>query len=248
MPTDSPRYGLEGTVRPVASLSRADRRAMRALMAGQFAAVTPDAFEADLEEKDAAIVLTQGGRIVGFSTVLESDLEVGGRPVTAFFSGDTVVRPGARGASLFPRLLIRHIFAAAHARPERDTVWFLLSAGFRTYRALPTLFRRFTPHHTWEAPPEDRALLEALARDRYGDRYDAAAGVVRLEHPTPLRDGAADLPERRLADPHVAFFARANPGWPAGDELACLARMRPDNLTPAGARLVGPALAAPFST
>jgi len=57
------------------------------------------------------------------------------------------------------------------------------------------------------------ALLAALARARYGDRYDAGSGVVRLLHPTPLRDDPTL--SRRLSDPHVAFFARANPGWPA---------------------------------
>ena len=236
---------VEGAVQPIADLTAADRDAMRALLADQFADVAPEAFDADLNEKDAAVVLRHDGDVVGFSTVLQIDADVDGRLVTAFFSGDTVVRPDARGAMLFPRLLIRRIFETARAQPQRETVWLLLSAGFRTYRALPTLFQRFTPHHA-QAAPADRALLAALARERYGDRYDEHAGVVRLAHPTPLRAGAADLPAPRLRDPHVAFFARANPGWIQGDELACLAHMRPDNLTPAGRRLVGPDLAAPF--
>ena len=88
--------------------------------------------------------------------------------------------------------------------------------------------------------------VRTLARQRYGDRFDAASGIVRLEHPTPVLDGVADLTPHRLSDPHVAFFAAANPGHGAGDELACLTLIHPDNLTPAGQRMVGPDLAAPW--
>ncbi|MBC14562.1 MAG: hypothetical protein CMM85_16535 [Rhodothermaceae bacterium] len=210
---------------------------MRALLDGPFADVTPEAFGADLDEKDAAVLLYDPtGRLAGFSTLLRIETTHGGRPVTAFFSGDTVVRTDARGAALLPRLWSQHVFAEAARQPERDTVWFLLSSGFRTYRFLPTFFARFTPSHDDRSPASDRALLAALARARYADRYDADAGVVRLAHPTPLRDDPTL--SRRLSDPHVAFFAHSNPGWTQGDELACLTRIHPDNLTEAGRRMV----------
>ena len=222
---------------------------MQALLAEHFRDVTTEAFAADLDEKEAAVLLTDAdGRLAGFSTLLRMDTEVGGRPVTAFFSGDTVVSEAVRSAALLPRLWSRHVFAAARAQPERETVWFLLSSGYKTYRFLPAFFRRFTPAPDDASPPADRALLAALARQRYGARYDAATGVVRLTHPTPLREGVADLSTHRLRDPHVAFFARANPGWVRGDELACLTRIHPDNLTEAGRRMVGPDLAAPYAS
>jgi hypothetical protein len=44
----------------------------------------------------------------------------------------------------------------------------------------------------------------------------------------------AEIEEQRLDDPHVAYFAAANPGHRQGDELACLTRLDPANLTPAG--------------
>ncbi len=213
---------------------------MRALLEDQFRDVTPSTFDADLDEKDAAVLLADAdGRLAGFSTLLRIETaHADGRPVTAFFSGDTVVRPDARGAALLPRLWSQHVFAEAARHRERDTVWFLLSSGYRTYRFLPTFFRTFAPAHDGRAGAADRALLAALASARYGDRYEPTTGVVRLAHPTPLRDGADDL-ARRLGDPHVAFFARANPGWARGDELACLTRIHPDNLTEAGRRMVG---------
>jgi hypothetical protein len=162
------------------------------------------------------------------------------------------VDPHARGLAALPRLWSRHVFALARQRPERETYWFLISSGYATYRFLPTFFRRFVPSpdaSDAEPSPEaerESALLRAFATARYGDRFDAASGVVRLAHPTPLREGVAEVTPRRRADPHVAFFLERNPGHARGDELACLTRVHPDNLTPAGRRMVGPALASPL--
>jgi len=40
------------------------------------------------------------------------------------------------------------------------------------------------------------------------------------------------LDDRRIRDPHVAFFQQQNSGHARGDELVCLARFHPDNLKP----------------
>ena len=78
-----------------------------------------------------------------------------------------------------------------------------------------------------------RNLLRSVAVQRFGKRYDAAAGILRAEPGNQrLREGIAELDDRRLRDPHVAFFQQRNPGHPQGDELVCLARFHPDNLNP----------------
>ena len=232
----------------MAELTGAEREAMRALMARHFHAVTPEAFADDLDEKESAVLLyDEAGALAGFSTLLR--MEASG--ATAFFSGDTVVDARARGLAALPRLWSRHVFALARAQPEREAYWFLISSGYKTYRFLPTFFRRFVPRTAGEGTtPEaerDAALLRAFATQRFGERFDPASGVVRLAHPTPLREGVADVTAHRRADPHVAFFLRKNPGHARGDELACLTRIHPGNLTPAGRRMVGPDLAAPLA-
>jgi hypothetical protein len=84
-----------------------------------------------------------------------------------------------------------------------------------------------------------RRILDALAMAKFGAAYDATRGVVRLPGATPLRHGVAEITPRRLRDPHVAFFVAANPGHARGDELACLVRVTPDNVTRAGRRMLG---------
>lgn len=216
---------------------------MLALFRRHFERVDAAAFRADLDEKDA-VVLVAGpdGRLAGFSTLVRTLVGVRGQTVAVTFSGDTIVDPSARQAALLPRELSRHIFARARAEPAVPAYWFLLSSGYKTYRLMPHLFRTFVPGLCPPPKGTERDVLDAVAHARYGGRYDAAAGIVRLAHPTPLRPGVGDLTGHRLRDPHVAFFARANPGHEAGDELACLTRVHPANLTEAGLRTVGPAL------
>lgn len=235
-----------GEVREVASLRPHEREAMLALMRRHFREVTPETFAADLDEKESAVLLyDEAGTLAGFSTLLRMTARVDGREAVAFFSGDTVVDERARGLAALPRLWSRHVFARARRQPETETYWFLISSGYKTYRFLPTFFQRFVPA-PGRADERASALLAAFARERFGDRFDPATGVVRLEHPTPLREGVAEITPHRLRDPHVAFFARQNPGHARGDELACLTRIHPGNLTPAGRRMVGPHLASPL--
>ena len=227
---------------PVAALGPAERAAMLALMEAHYENVTREAFESDLAGKDAAVLLRDAaGRLRGFSTLARTDVAASGLLASVWFSGDTVVEAAHRHTAALPRAWSRHVFADARTRPGA-TFWFLLSAGASTYRFLPTFFRRFLPAPDAAGAavgdPSEQTLLDTVARARFGERY--AGGIVRLAHPTPLRPGVADLTAVRLRDPHVAFFATRNPGWAQGDELACLCRIAPDNLTPAGRRMVGP--------
>ena len=231
-----------GEIRAVEDLTGPEREAMRALLHRHFAHVTREAFDADLDEKESAVLLyDEAGDLAGFSTLRRMTAS----GAVAFFSGDTVVDARARGLAALPRLWSRHVFALARAQPETETYWFLICSGYKTYRFLPTFFRRFVPAPD-RADPRESALLAAFASERFGERFHPETGVVRLANPTPLREGVAEITAHRLKDPHVAFFARHNPGHVRGDELACLTRIHPDNLTPAGRRMVGPDLASPL--
>lgn len=245
-PVSEPRLAAPtADVCPVGSLAPETRRAMLALMEAHYENVTADAFAADLAGKDAAVLLRDAeGRLRGFSTLARHDVEAAGTRASVWFSGDTVVEAAHRHTAALPRAWSRHVFADARARPGVPTYWFLICAGASTYRFLPTFYSHFLPAPGGSEPPPERALLDAVARERFGARY--ADGIVRLAHPTPLRPGVADLTAARLRDPHVAFFAARNPGWTQGDELACLCRIHPDNLTEAGRRMVGPDLARPL--
>lgn len=207
---------------------------MLAVLAEYFEGVSRERFEADLDEKDWVILLKDRatGSLAGFTTLMRfacpSEPEV-----VALFSGDTIVRHEAWNELLLPRAWAKLAFALA-SREERDVYWFLICSGFRTYRFLPVFFREFYPRHDTITPAREREIADRLAAAKFGDQYDPSAGVVKPAWPAPLR-GCDDTGTRQ--DPHVSFFRGANPGHVAGDELVCLARLAPDNLTAAGRRM-----------
>ncbi|HVT04409.1 MAG TPA: hypothetical protein VHL58_13660 [Thermoanaerobaculia bacterium] len=236
-PSDGP--ALHGRIIPVAALTSDERHGMFALFARYFEADRAT-FDRDLDEKECAVVLTEGegDSIAGFSTLMRLEPMMGATPITVFFSGDTVMDRAYWGSAELPRLWSRHVFHLADSLPGRDVYWFLISSGFRTYRYLPLFFRDFVPNRNHSTPTETQRLLGEIARAKFGARYDEASGIVRLEHRTPLRRGVSDPGPRELRDPNIRFFLEKNPQSVEGDELACLVRIDRGNLTRAGQRMV----------
>jgi hypothetical protein len=215
-------------------LTPRDRDEMFALFATYYSA-NREAFDHDLDEKEWIILLRdERGQVDGFSTLMHFDVD----DVTVFFSGDTVVARHRWGTYDLPRFWAKHVFAVAATLAPREVYWFLISSGYRTYRYLPVFFREFYPTHTRPTPAGVRSLINRIARAKFNGSYDAEAGVVRLATPAPLRAGISDPQERIEQDPHVRFFVERNPNHAGGDELACLVRVAPDNVTPAGQRMI----------
>jgi len=144
---------------------------------------------------------------------------------------------GGMHATLIPQEVALH--ADAVFTGDAEALWCQVLADARAGRMQPRYDREFYPTYQHPTPPHVRRLLDAAAGRRFGPRYNAEQGIVRLKHATPLRPGVADIDAGRLHNPHVAFFAAANPGHTAGDELVCLTRLTPANLTSAGRRVTG---------
>jgi hypothetical protein len=224
---------LESQLAPVRELTAGDREQMLALMRAHYEGVSERRFAADLGEKQWAILLRHQGRLCGFSTQAWFDHPFAGKTVKILFSGDTIIDKTCWGSLALPIAWGRMLLSLRAAHPGVAIYWLLTSKGYKTYRFLPVFFREFYPCHTGEAPAFERGLLRSVAVRRFGARFAPAAGLLRAEPGDQrLRPGVAELNDQRLRDPHVAFFQRRNPGHARGDELVCLARFHPDNLTP----------------
>lgn len=232
---------LSGRVELIERLSAAERRHMYTLFNHYFANVTWLQFEQDLAEKEWVVILADAvtGQIQGFSTLMRLCVTVDNQPVVAFFSGDTIIHRDYWGEAELPRLWGRHVFNLAETIcAEARVFWFLISSGYKTYRFLPVFFREFYPTYRQPTPFHLKRILDALAQLKFPGEYDPASGIIRFSQAVPLRRGVAEATERRLKDPHVAFFVAANPGHAEGDQLACLVELTQANLTPAGRRML----------
>jgi hypothetical protein len=232
---------LSGRVERPEALLPVQRDRMYGLLTRYFSNITRPQFEKDLAEKEWVILLSDAGsgQIQGFSTLMRLQIVVDGPPIVAFFSGDTIIHRAYWGETELPRLWGRHVFKLAETISAAPVYWFLTSSGYKTYRFLPVFFREFYPTYRGPTPPAIKQVLDMLGHLKFPAEYDAERGLIRSAAAAPLRPNVAKVTQRRLKNPHVAFFVAANPGHASGDQLACLAELSPANLTKAGRRVVG---------
>lgn len=211
-----------------------DRDAMFALMEDHFETMVRDRFEEDLNGKDWALLVKEGGRVIGFTTVQLLDRPDAPCQPVAIYSGDTLVDSKYRTGATF----VKGWFAAMRFLQKqyagRPLYWLLICSSFRTYRFLPVYWRRFHPSHGNGAPDMWRKLMNELAHAQFGEGYDPVSGIVRLPYPQVLHAHFREIPGGRIANTDIAFFARRNPGHVYGDELVCLTRIHEENLTAIG--------------
>ena len=207
-------------------LREADVVAMERLYREFYVGADEADFRRDLAEKDYAILL-RGTGVCGFSTMKLVEVA----EMRVLFSGDTVVETSQRGqwglAGGFGHMIkfVERMF------PDETAYWFLISKGARTYRFLPTFFRRYVPGPVADA--DLSARLARVASALYPREYSPTTGVLHFVGKKDRLRG--DL--LRMDTESVRFRA-LNPGWMNGDELCCLAPLATDNLNRLGLRVI----------
>jgi hypothetical protein len=198
-----------------------------------FAELDRDRFEKDLAAKDDVVLIRAAGELVGFSTMQLSKEQINGSAVLVLFSGDTIIDSRYWNTHELQRCFVER---ATRAMRESDLplYWFLICGGYRTYRYLPIFFREFWPRYDRAIPEDCQALIDTLARRRFGDAYQN--GVI-TEGNGFLREDVSPIEEKQLRNPHVAFFDEVNPDHVRGHELVCLTLFDTSNMTRALVKL-----------
>ena len=215
----------------VARLTEEDRAGMERLYRKYYEGAPENVFRRDLAEKDWTILLKEAepdgpARVAGFSTM--KLVRVAGSNV--LFSGDTVVDEACRNQTGLAGAF-GHVMGRLAEMGVGEPYWFLICKGARTYRFLPTFFRRYVPGERPDAELAGR--LRRIASAMFPREYDSAAGVLRFGAGKDRLKGDA---ERR--DRESVRFRALNPGWARGDELCCLAPLSLDNLNRLGHRVI----------
>lgn len=212
---------------PVAEVDPALLGRMWAVFDAHYEGVDRAQFEADLRRKDAVIVVEDGARVAGFSTLVALTGTAGGRPYAALFSGDTVVDTAYWGQGALQRRFIVELARFWWRSRHVDAYWFLISKGYKTYLLLTRNWIEAWPVRGARMPPVVSAVRDDLATRLFGAAYDPSSGVVRFDPPVGrVKTGVAPT-EAAGGDPDVAFFVTVNPGHARGDELCCLGKLSP---------------------
>ena len=214
------------------------RDAMYALMQRYYGNVSRAQFAQDLAGKTAALLLQDRDGLVGFTTLARYEFLHDGAPLQVVFSGDTIVERDYWGEQELARSWLGEIGRIAATCPALPLYWFLIAKGHRTYRYLSAFAEEFVPRRAGAADTAELVRLrDALALQKFGDSFDPQTGVVRFpEARGNLLSEWAEPSAREAALPDVAYFLKANPGYRAGDELACLCALSPANMRPLARR------------
>jgi hypothetical protein len=223
---------IQSRIVSVAEITPTDARAMYEVFARHYDCVSFEQFLLDLSEKDCVLVLRNADfAICGFSTQKVLRACVGGKPVRAVFSGDTIVDRAYWGEQELRRCWCRYVSSIYAEEPAVPLYWFLISKGYRTYLYLPLFFERFYPNCEAPTPAFEQRVLDALATAKFPDHYCAESGLIEFPRSHgQLKPRLAEIPARRLRDPHVQFFLERNPDYAIGQELACLAEISPSSM------------------
>jgi hypothetical protein len=238
--------GIQSEIVPVAEITPASAHAMYDIFARHYDCVTLQQFMRDLSEKDCALILRNAaGAICGFSTQKVFRVSVDGIPVRAVFSGDTIVDRAYWGEQELALCWARFVSAIYIEDPTVPLFWFLISKGYRTYLYLPLFFETFYPNCEVPTPAFEQQVLDTLAAAKFRDHYHSETGLIEFAcSQGQLKPQLAEVPARRLRDPHVRFFLKRNPMYAHGRELACLAKISPSNMKRFGGRIIGQVRAA----
>jgi hypothetical protein len=108
-------------------------------------------------------------------------------------------------------------------RPGVPLYWFLISKGYKTYLLLSRNFHEYWPRHDRETPLPIAALMDGLARARFGALWDPTAGIVRMAgRGDRLKQGVVPVDADALSQADIRYFVTKNRGYVQGDELVCV--------------------------
>lgn len=237
---------LTASVRETGSIDGRSVDLMYRLYDRYYDAASETRFHSDLRGKHYVILLhDRQGDLRGFSTLAVDETQTAGGRVRSIFSGDTIIDQSCWGEQALAFEWIRLAGRIKAEAPNMPLYWFLIVKGFRTYRYLPAFALRYYPSWSDVTPDHVQAVLDHLARQRFGDAYDPERGVVAFPVSRGhLRGPWADVPAEDLQRPEVQFFLERNPGYVRGEELACITELAPHNLRPLARRLFSRGMAA----
>lgn len=215
------------------ALSDSDTRVMFHLYNVNYDGADDTTFKRDLSGKDYVIVLRDPQDVIrGFSTLAIYDEVFNDKKVRVLYSGDTIIEKAYWGDNQFAKTWLQFAGKVQDQQPEIPLYWLLIVKGHRTYRYLSLFSSEYFPRHDLQTPQEFGDLMHHLARQKFGNSYDANSGLVRFPEPRSfLNSELAVIADKDIARPEVQYFLKRNPEYARGDELLCLCELKKDKLT-----------------
>lgn len=220
---------LRGSVELVETCDKNTRQRLYEIFIKYYSSTDKITFEQDINEKQWVLIMKDNNGIIqGFTTMMLYDFVFQGKRIRTVFSGNTIIEKDFWGSGVLSKTWSHFMAYLKLSEPDIPLYWYLISSGYRTYLFLPLFYKEFYPRYDKTTPRFEAQLIEALGRMKFPDEY--SGGLVRPIVPREcLQQSIAQPSERKLKNPHVAFFLKKNPGYLLGDELVCLTEFSFEN-------------------
>ncbi len=160
--------------------------------------------------------------LVGMASLDILNTTFRGARVAAIFTSHVLLQEAWRGQHLIQKLGLRMFLETRLRHPLHSIYWFFDTFSYKSYLLMPRNFRDFWPRYDLPTPEFERALIAHLASQVHGPAWRPGRGVAVRSGRKRLRASTAPLAIAPGIDPHMDFYARANPGHAEGDMLVCL--------------------------
>tara|TARA_B100000949_G_C14228515_1_gene427845 strand:- start:509 stop:1270 length:762 start_codon:yes stop_codon:yes gene_type:complete len=220
---------LLGSVERVAECNNTTRQRLYEIFVKYYSSTDLMTFEKDLNEKQWVLLMKdKNGTVQGFTSMMLYDFIFQGKRVRAVFSGNTIIEKDFWGSGVLSKTWCHFMAYLKVSEPNVPLYWYLISSGYRTYLFLPLFYKEFYPRYDKATPSFEAQLIDTLGQMKFPSEY--SDGLVRPIVPREcLQQSIAQPEERRMKNPHVAFFLKKNPRYLLGDELVCLTEFSFEN-------------------
>ncbi|MCW2241044.1 GNAT family N-acetyltransferase [Azospirillum canadense] len=219
-----------------AALTPELRSALFVLLSVWFEGYGEDYFNEELADLDHCVLQrdAETGELVGFATIYRQESDFDGRAVGVYHTAHCILQRRYWGSNGLVRSMVAELLDRARAdRSGRVWYWSYSAVGYRSYRYMPMLFVRHTPHAEAPLGDFDRVVRDWVGRECFAQYYDTETGTVDWNwQGYGLTEEARAISEAKLDSPALALFRRLNPRWADSVEILCQAQLHDDNLTP----------------
>ena len=221
MPTKDTVYGR---YRPLKDISLADCVTMYNLFTQYYDNTPLDVFVRDMSRKTGVFVIYRhlDDTIVGFSTIINFEVQAGGRSARCLFSGDTVVDRRYWGTSALRITTFLYVLRQKIRHPFTPLYWYLISMGYRTYMVMANNFPNYYP----SVDGDDQHLREigvAASEYLFPGKLDRERMMIHFgDDACKLKGDVTPISDAERRNRKIAFFEQRNPRWMHGDEMPCV--------------------------
>jgi hypothetical protein len=196
-------------------------------------------FNADRAEMDASLARAERvirfrerftGKLRGLVVYSLRQAEHEGRRFFWLWAGALAIDRACRGKLLLERSGMDVLLRFRVRRPTAPLFWIYESNSFQSFRMMARNFDVYWPHPERDTPPWEAGLVDRLAREKFGDRWDPTTRVLR---PTGTKHVRRDSAETRASetDPLRAFYRSVNPHAEEGAAIVIVAALNLRNAT-----------------